>query len=239
MALIPKLFHQTNSQAELPAQVAEHIGNLRLRNPGWKYTFYDEKERHAFIRDHYDARMLKAYERINPLYRAARADFFRYLLVFRLGGIYLDIKSGASRSFDDIVGNHAYLLSHWNNGPGGTHPGWGMHFKNFPNGEFQQWHLASVPGHVFLKAVIERVLHNIEHYSADAFGVGFEGVVSTTGPIPYTLAIGPLLASGNYHLARTNHQLGLLFNPLGVEYRKLMYGDKNPHYSDLSEPVVL
>jgi hypothetical protein len=223
----------------LPAEVAAHVERLRAQNEDWSYRFYDDEGGLDFIRKNYDGRIQKAYARINPVYGAARADFFRYLLMYRVGGIYLDIKSGASAKFDDIVANHPYLLSHWDNGPGGTHPGWGQHFTNFPRGEFQQWYIASVPGHVFLRSVIERVLNNIENYSIDRFGVGFEGVINTTGPIAYTLAIAPWLNRANYHLANTNHELGFVYNALGVEFRQLIYSDQRPHYSRLGEPVVL
>jgi mannosyltransferase OCH1-like enzyme len=239
MPSIPKIFHQSSAGRELPMEVVENIKQLQLRNVGWKYEFYDDKDMLDFIRKNYDLRIQKAYDRINPKYGAVKADFFRYLLMYRVGGLYLDIKSGASKKFDEIVSNHEYLLSHWDNGANGTHPGWGMHFTNFPRGEFQQWYIASVPRHAFLRGVIELVLNNIENYSVDRFGVGFEGTINTSGPIPYTLAIASRLKNSKYHLANSNHELGLVFNALGVEYRKLMYDENRPHYSKLSEPVVL
>jgi mannosyltransferase OCH1-like enzyme len=155
--------HQTGSQAALPVELAQHVQKLKVQNPGWRYEFYDDDACVDFIRKNYDPRIQKAYHRINPLYGAARADFFRYLLIYRTGGVYLDLKSGLTKRLDDIVSGHEYLLSHWDNGREGTHPGWGAHFKNFPQGEFQQWYVASVPGHVFLRAVIEWVLNNIEN----------------------------------------------------------------------------
>jgi mannosyltransferase OCH1-like enzyme len=237
--MIPKILHQTNWNKELPAEVVENTDRLRASNPGWEYRFYDDKECFEFIRKNYDMRVQRAYNKINPRYGAARADFFRYLLVYRCGGLYLDIKSGASKSFDEIVGNHEYLLSHWDNGPDGTHPGWGMHFKNFEVGEFQQWHIASVAGHPFLRGVIDLVVNNIENYSVERFGKGFEGSISTTGPVPYTLAIAPLMKSASYHLEQTNHQLGFVFNALNVEYRQLMYNKNKQHYSQQTERVVL
>jgi inositol phosphorylceramide mannosyltransferase catalytic subunit len=239
MSFIPKIFHQTHASRELPPEVVANVEQLKSRNPEWQYNFYDDRDIVEFIRHNYDARIQNAYSRLNPAYGAARADFFRYLLMYRVGGLYLDIKSGASKSFDEIVSNHGYLLSHWDNGVHGTHPGWGMHFKNFPRGEFQQWYIAAAPGHVFLRSVIELVLHNIETYTVDRFGVGFEGVITTTGPVPYTLAIAPKLAAAKHHLASSNHQLGLVFNALPVEYRRLIYSEKRPHYFDVREPVVL
>ena len=235
---IPRILHQTNAHAALPAELAEHVRKLQVQNPGWRYEFYDDNACVEFIRKNYDPRIQKAYDRINPRYGAARADFFRYLLIYRVGGVYLDLKSGLTKRLDDIVSSHEYLLSHWDNGPDGTHPGWGGHFSNFPQGEFQNWYVAAAPPHAILRAVIEQVLNNIENYTVERFGVGPEGVFYTTGPVAYTEAIVPLLKSANYHLERTNYKMGFIFNALGPQYRKLVY-ESRPHYSALDEPVVL
>ena len=51
-----------------------------------------------YIRREYGESILSCYLRIDPVYGAARADLFRYLLLYRTGGVYLDIKSAARRS---------------------------------------------------------------------------------------------------------------------------------------------
>ena len=112
---IPRILHQTNAQAALPPELAQHVQKLQVQNLGWRYEFYDDNACVDFIRKNYDMRIQKAYGRINPRYGAARADFFRYLLIYRVGGVYLDLKSGLSKRLDDIVSNHEYLLSHWDN----------------------------------------------------------------------------------------------------------------------------
>jgi len=239
MARIPKILHQTYSDKSLAAEVAANMKKLIGQNPGWTHAFYDDKDRFDFIRSHYDLRVLTAYNRINPMYGAARADFFRYLLIYKVGGVYIDLKSGASKSLDEITANHQYLLSNWDNGPTGVNPGYGMHFSNLPRGEFQQWHVAAVPGHPFLKAVIDRVLGNIESYTVERFGVGFGGVLHTTGPVPYTLAILPLVNTAEHHYQSTNQQMGFIYNMLTAEHRNLMHTDRRPHYLTLKDPVVL
>jgi mannosyltransferase OCH1-like enzyme len=206
-------------------------------NPGWRHHFYDDVDMFLFIRDHYSHRVLKAFNSINPLYGAARSDFFRYLLIYKLGGLYLDIKSGATAPLDSITANSQYILSHWDNGPTGTHSGFGLHFLDFPRGEFQQWYVASIPAHPFLGYVIELVLHNIENYSAQHFGVGREGVIRTTGPIAYTQAIYPRLHLHEHRLSDTNHELGLAY--CVIPNHGALYSQRHPHYSMLSDPVVL
>ncbi|MCA3362157.1 MAG: hypothetical protein INF74_09420, partial [Roseomonas sp.] len=61
-------------------------------NPDWEYRLYEDADCERFIRENYDAETFKLFRSIHPDYGAARADFFRYLLLYRLGGVYLDIK---------------------------------------------------------------------------------------------------------------------------------------------------
>jgi mannosyltransferase OCH1-like enzyme len=235
--MIPKLIHQTFRDGNLPKEIQSSIQNLKYRNPAWHYHFYDDTDRFLFLRKHCDERIVKAYNSINPLYGAARADFFRYVLIYHLGGLYLDVKSTTNRNLDTVMAGKQYLLSHWDNGRNGTHKNWGLHFPDFPRGEFQQWFIASVPGHPFLKSVIDSVLHNIETYSPERSGVGQTGVIRTTGPIAYTQAIRPIQHLHKHHLANNNHELGLVYNI----YRNSLplYNSKFPHYTQLTDPIVL
>lgn len=235
--MIPRIVHQTFRDGNLPKEVQSNILNLTNNNPGWEHRFYDDTDRFLFLRKHCDHRILKAYNSINPLYGAARADFFRYILIYHLGGVYLDIKSTVNRPLSLITANKQYILSHWDNGPNGTHKRWGLHFPDYPRGEFQQWHIAAVPGHPFLKGVIDRVLHNIETYDPLRSGVGQLGVIKTTGPIAYTQAIRPLLRQNLYHLANTNHELGFVYNIF--RNSSPLYNARIPHYTQLTDPIVL
>jgi mannosyltransferase OCH1-like enzyme len=111
---IPKIIHQTfSAQRDMPDFLAVNIAQLRQMNPGWEYRLYEDEDCARFIRENYDADIYRLYEAIHPDYGAARADFFRYLLLYREGGVYLDIKSGCARPLDDIVQeSDEFLLSH-------------------------------------------------------------------------------------------------------------------------------
>jgi mannosyltransferase OCH1-like enzyme len=235
--MIPKLIHQTFRDGNLPAAIEANIRTLKMRNPAWQYQFYDDTDRFLFIRKHCEPRILKAYNSINPLYGAARADFFRYILIYHVGGMYLDIKSTVNRNLDTIVTNKSYLLAHWDNGISGTHKKWGMHFPDFPRGEFQQWHVAAEPGHPFLKQVVNTVLHNLENYSVERDGVGQAGVIKVTGPIAYTQAIRPILHNHPHSLATSNHELGLVYNIF--RNTSPLYNERIPPYTKLTDPIVL
>ena len=236
---IPKIIHQTYASANFPAEIAANIERLQAMNPGWQYAFYDDAAIEVFIRRYYDLDMLALYQRINPVYGAARADFFRYLLVYQFGGVYLDIKSTALQPLDTLIApQDRYVLAYWPNAQGEPFEGWGLYEAppEFPRGEFQNWHIMAEPHHPFLRGVIAQVITNIRAYSVDVYGVGQLGVLRTTGPFAYTHGIRPYLNSCPHRLAGSHVDLGLAYSMLQGDSHKQLF---KAHYTALSEPVVL
>lgn len=193
---VPKLIHQCFFGARtFTDELATNVASIKSLNPGWQHTIYDEEMMKKFILDHYGETILCYYNRIDPKYGAARTDLFRYLLLYKVGGIYLDIKSTVKRPFDDfITPQDRYLLGQWDDPHNVDRAGWGMHkeLAHIANGEFQQWHIICAPGHPFLRAVILAVLSNIDRYLPWRDGTGAHGTFRLTGPVAYTLAINPL-----------------------------------------------
>jgi len=233
---IPKVIHQTFVRKhDLPQQVLDAQACLKALNPDWEYRLYDDQDMLDFIEDNYDSNVLRAYNKINPLYGAARADLFRYLLIYKVGGAYFDIKSMTSRPLDDIINGQDYVLSHWVVPPVGK---WGMDFVQHPDGEYQQWHVIAAPGHPFLKAVIERVLANIEDYSVEKYGVAKLGVLELTGPRAYTRAIAPLEDKHPHQHYKHEEQAGLVYSLLGWTGHLNLFPVSHPHYSRIVAPIV-
>jgi inositol phosphorylceramide mannosyltransferase catalytic subunit len=239
---IPRLIHQiwfTSPPAAPPPQIRSSIAATRGMNPEYLYRLYDQPAIETFIARHYGQPILQLYRRIDPLYGAARADLFRYLLLYRLGGVYLDVKSSLQRPLREVLRpDDRYLLSHWRNGAGEEFAGWGLspELAVSPRGEFQQWHIVAAPGHPFLRAVIGRVLTNILCYNPALDGTGWAGVLRTTGPTAYTLAILP-------HLPRHQHRIVDSLQELGFQYS--IYASSrahqrlfSSHYAERSEPIV-
>jgi mannosyltransferase OCH1-like enzyme len=243
--MIPKIIHQTISHKNnLHETLKKNIQKIKDLNPGWEYCLYDDQDRQDFIAKSYGTDTLEIYNKINPNYGQAQADFFRYLLIYAVGGVYLDVKSTCSVALDEIISDDdEYILSHWNNDVGGTRERWGAHpelIDLVPKGEYQLWHIISRPGHPFLKAVISRVTSNIKNYAPYNYGVGRVGVLRTTGPIPYTLAIEKIRSDHRYRMVEAE-KIGLVpsvFDDSGTQGNKHqnIYGRK--HYSRLNEPVV-
>jgi hypothetical protein len=236
---IPKIIHQTVAdKANLHPLFQQNIEKIKALNSGYEYHLYDDPEVSEFISRHYGNAMLDCFERINPAYGAARADLFRYLLMYKIGGVYLDIKSTMNRPLDDVLQpDDSYLLSHWRNGPDEPFQGWGMHWGCGPRGEYQQWHIVAAPEHPFLEAVIKKVVKNIENYDPSGEDRGKAGVWRTTGPIPYTVAIREIVDKFAYRLVDIE-DLGFYYS-IADDSRSGHVPLLGPHYSNSVEPIVM
>jgi len=236
---IPRIIHQTlPSKSRIAFEVSRNIESLKSTNPGWCHSLYDDSDIEEVIHQHYDQRILKAYRSISPLYGASRADLFRYLLIFKMGGVYLDIKSGCKRPLDSFIKeDDTLLLSHWHNRHGEEFEGWGIHPDDGVDSEFQNWHIICAPNHPIIQAVIESVLWNLRHYSMRQFGVGRGGVLRTTGPIAYTKAIMPLLHQNAYRIFDSDAS-GLIYSTLPLCGRDGLIDLFGKHYSQMTKPVV-
>jgi hypothetical protein len=238
---IPRVIHQTYPTLVVPKMIEDNIANIKKLNPGWECRLYDDLEISKYIARHYGSEMLKAYRRINPKYGAARADLFRYLLIYREGGVYLDIKSTVKRPLDEVLSDgDQYILVKWKDDSTSGGANWGRHpiLDEIGEEEYQQWHILAVAGHPFLRAVILRVLGNIASYDPLTNNVGKAGVLWLSGPIAYTLAIAPLVSQIQCRSLRGHEQLGLfysIYSEVRPEAHKHLFRHS---YDDLRLPVV-
>ncbi|MEL7656657.1 MAG: glycosyltransferase [Bacillota bacterium] len=233
---IPKIIHQTYKTRNLPAELQLIVDQLKAANPEWEYRFYADDDIVRFISTVYGQQVLAYYNRINPNYGAAKADLFRYLLMYKEGGVYLDIKSSFEKPINDILKqDDQYLLCGWDNRKGEKHEGFGLHkeLSAIEGGEYEQWHIIAAPGSPFLRAVIHAVLTNIDRYMP-WHRTGMIGVLQLTGPIAYTLAIHPLLSKYPHRYERVHPAYGLVYSALQTSHKTLF----KDHYSRRTDSVV-
>lgn len=233
---------ETEIIASLPENFQQNILSLRSMNPKWKYNLIDNDRAVNFIRNTYGDTVLSYYERIDDRYGAARADMLRYLLLYRYGGVYIDLKCGLTRSLEDSIRERGkFHVFYWDCFENGNH-----HFAisdDIPEGEMLQGFIVSPAGHGFLRAVIIRLLQNIDNYNPYVDGVGFGGVVTLTGPAMYTSVIYDCCKSdaGNCCFSRPFADFGFTLYAAGKsdyitgQYQKQM---RMSDYRKLSLPVV-
>jgi len=182
--------------------------------------------------------MLVLYDRIDPVYRAIQSDILRHLLCYARGGVYLDLKSTVTRPLNQVLRpDDVFLLSQWlvdRHKPAGQ----GQHREllHIPGHEYCNWAIFSAPGHPFLKAMIERFVHNIETYAPLRDGVGHYGAMRVAGPIAYSLAIHPLRDQHPHRYVDFEGEEGVQFSVYGdIRSHRNATG---PHYTQLTVPIV-
>jgi len=210
-----------------------------LGGEGWEQRFYSDRDVERWITSHYgrDSTITTAYNLINPAYGASRADYFRYLLLFVEGGLWLDIKSCAVSPPPPFPDGVDIMISPWI-------------FSNNVNlfglrGEFQNWHIYAKPRSKALWSVIERVTQNIYDVQqnphavctklADASTKSKALVLGVTGPAAYTIAMDDWMKKKLTGVQITKPNLNGCVRYSVLDHEKLDI----KHYSRVESPFIL
>lgn len=245
---IELIIHQTYYTDVLPQEIQNNIAELKRLNPDYKYKLWLDGDIEAFIRQEYGEVILQYYHRINPKYGAARADLFRYLLLYKQGGVYLDLKSTITKPLSEVLNpSDQYIIAHWDNRPGEQHEGRGIEdyqdlHEWLPRGEYIQWFLAGRSCSPQLYAVILRILYNIDTYNPYLNTIGAPATMRTTGPIAYSHA---LIQSGTDKQSRLVElgDFGLVYSIYEQDEatafaHKNLYAKDKTSYEALTEPLI-
>lgn len=94
MTRIPKIVYQTwRTKNDIPEYIKKQRNDMIKLNPNYKFILYDNDDMEKFVHENFDNQIIECWNRINIM--TAKADFWRYLILYKYGGIYLD--------FDDII----------------------------------------------------------------------------------------------------------------------------------------
>ncbi|MEP7195415.1 MAG: glycosyltransferase [Saprospiraceae bacterium] len=162
---IPKTIFQTFKNAQLPFLTRWHIKRMKNNNKEYDYQFYDDSRVDKFIEEGYGQEVFQLFKKINI--GAAKADFFRYAVLYKKGGIYLDIDSLLSKKLDTfILPTDKAIISFEKN----------MEF-------YCQWALVYEAEHPFLRKTLDIVIDNLQENKYP------NNVHMMTGPGAYSYAI--------------------------------------------------
>lgn len=188
-----------NKIEDMDIKLQKNIQKLKDMNLEYTFYYYNDDDIIEFIKQNYDNNTLYLYQNINDCYGAAKADFFRYLWIYRMGGIYLDLKSSARKPFNQIIKPFdEIILSSWKTKS--FHDKYKIKYgdgyiDNNMFGEFTQWNIICRKNHPLIKEVIDSVKNKLNRPD---YKHGARMVINTTGPVIYTNTIMKLLDKYNY-----------------------------------------
>jgi inositol phosphorylceramide mannosyltransferase catalytic subunit len=177
---VPRVVYQTWSSRLLPLGFQVIRERMRSRNPGFRFVVFDDADIDAYVSTHFHGTDAERAFRLLTV-GAARADLWRYLVLFREGGVYLDLDS------EIIVPIEGGLLK----------PGDGAIVSREGARDDQlermmiQWLLAFEPGHAILARVIQRATSNILNASLapGQTGVPPASILYLAGPPVFNRAV--------------------------------------------------
>jgi mannosyltransferase OCH1-like enzyme len=236
------IFQTVASLKQTSPRLREIMHGLRVANPTWECRIFEDQDIDAYVRLHWaGTREEKAFFSISRDYGPARADLWRYMVVYENGGFYADAKTMCTTTLDDILktrrhGDEFAVLHYW------LRNYESRKFMGNTMGELGQYFLLYSAGHPFLRAVLDRVVANIEAYNFEKDGGGKTAVLKLTGPYAYTKAIeGYLSVHSDEHHSFLSLDAEIQYSAFynrGVfdGAHEAMYG--RVHYSRLTTPIV-
>lgn len=185
---IPKVCYQTWVTKNLSLLTHNTLQVMRQNqqlNPDIQFELWDDNDVDQFIKSEFPGDVYRAYRTINPLIGAAKADFFRYCVIYKNGGIYLDLKS--SFKVPSVFGNiilpddRAILDIRREDKM--------LYRSEWHYGSYEQWFLMFEPNHPYLEKMIAKMTRDILGRVAFHNVQRKEEILRLTGPDAYAAAI--------------------------------------------------
>ena len=125
-------------------QIEKILDKNKKLNQEYTFTIYTDEQIHDFIKSHYSGEIFNSFEKLK--HPVAKADFWRYLVVYKYGGCYLDIDSKFINPIDKFIKKDDEALISAEQNPG----------------NYIQWALFFKKEHPILMRTVELIVDNIE-----------------------------------------------------------------------------
>ena len=158
--MIPKIIHQTWKTNDIPKQWEDAVQSCKIIYKDYKYILWTDKTMDEFVEKNYPKfyKIYKSYK-----YNIQRCDTFRYLVLYKYGGIYLDMDIVCKKDLNELLNYDLILAKSYNVE------------SSFTNSFFM-----IIPNHPFFKYCIDSLPESINKYQY--FGKHLH-VMTSTGPL--------------------------------------------------------
>lgn len=193
---IPKIIWQTMKTNRVPVFMKNYADTWIDLNPEYEYRFCDDNDIIDFIKTDFPA-YLDAYKKMK--YGASRADLWRYLVIYKYGGVYADMDCRCINPLRQWIDPEAAFVTQLGS-----------------NKDLCQWLIISVAQNpIFLKAA-QKTLYNTENNKNNAEYYGFE------------LIDNNLVIRESVPLLKFNHEvLGMSGPPVLQESAEICFNDSS------------
>jgi len=98
---VPLVIYESWHSHMIPKGMMDNIHNLIEMNPEFDYYLFSDEECAEFIKANFDKEVLDAFYMLKP--GAFKSDLWRYCVLYKNGGVYLDIKYYSTIPLIDII----------------------------------------------------------------------------------------------------------------------------------------
>jgi hypothetical protein len=140
---IPKKIAQTWFSETLSDELKYATETIKKQNPDYEYVLFSDEMCKSFIQNHFEQRVLDAWNSLIP--GAFKADLWRLCYLYIEGGVYIDIKTIARRPISSIISPSSELLF----------------TKDQYDYDIYNGVIGSIPGHPFIKFALNRIVDQI------------------------------------------------------------------------------
>jgi mannosyltransferase OCH1-like enzyme len=143
--MIPKKIFQTwreTDASKIPNCIKFRIEANQRHNLDHEYFLFNDDDIHDFVKTNYSKEIWDAFNQLNII--VAKTDFWRYLVLYHHGGIYIDIDTYCSEHLGKLIDYNLDAI---------------ISKERCPS--FVQWVLVFNKKHIILEKVIEEITKNI------------------------------------------------------------------------------
>ena len=201
---IPNSVYQTWRVPTLPFLHAKEVGRFRRRNPDFSFTFFSDNQMDEYMRACFRGHpILDVFREIRV--PAAKADIWRYCILYREGGVYCDIDSGLSIPIHELLkGDPSEIVSFEKNTwkdilDVGSYADPEVYLRALPDeiaGKLDSpdlmvlnWFLCFEKEHPILEEVINLIVRHFGFSRSKRFESIWKAVIHCTGPLALTQAL--------------------------------------------------
>ncbi|KAJ3123472.1 membrane-bound alpha-1,6- mannosyltransferase Initiation-specific [Physocladia obscura] len=187
------------------------------KNPRHIQILFNDDDTERFVRGAFTDEIVTAYFKLPRIVQ--RADFARYLMLYRLGGLYTDMDTSCAHGFES-----------WSFGYPNISLIVGVENLREDHDDINQWTIASIAGHPFMAVVIQRITKAIHEAPMELLKDVKWGVIDITGPGIFKEVVWDYLRSRgmNLDLIASNYEDIQVHGMFVFGNKNQLFNDPNP-----------
>jgi len=204
--MIPKTVWMTHEDKyeNLPSYIHDTFQTWKDLNPDYNFIYFDSEQRKNFVLNEYGKEWLQRYNKSTS--GVMQADIWRYLIVYKYGGIYTDIDYQCNKPISFWCKSGMDMIISVDEKPD----------------ELICSHFAATERHPLLKSIIETVYNNLDEIDFSIRLIPY----TLTGPTAFTNGVKTFLNIED-SLDLFNNVEIINNNEKAKKYKIFCYGNKN------------